>query len=198
MSLRQNCVPSFARVFPTDPAAGHSGSISGPSSRRSVRPRRLIVNLEGLGLAVVPAAQSPGNGTAFGDDEVFDLAEGPAWLGYDQAREPAAGRARRMASAPGPSFDLEPQGMAARHPPRRLARTPAGLPRRVRLPPQPAAHPDGRLADAARPRGAGRPPTARSPPDAPHRAKRMQEGRYRATGKFEGSRCLRIDQGKAW
>jgi hypothetical protein len=40
---------------------------------------------------------------------------------------------------------------ATRHPPRRRRPTPAGLPRRVRLPPQPPPHPDGRVPDAARP-----------------------------------------------
>jgi hypothetical protein len=54
--------------------------------------------------------------------------------------------------APRASRDLEPEGMDARHAPRRLPSAPARLSRRVRLPPQPPRHPDGRLPDAARPR----------------------------------------------
>jgi hypothetical protein len=43
-------------------------------------------------------------------------------------------RPRRRAPAPaGASRDLQPQGLDARHPPRRLRRAPAALPRRVRL-----------------------------------------------------------------
>jgi transposase-like protein len=61
--------------------------------------------------------------------------------------EPFLPRAHRAIS--------KPQGLAARHPPGRLPRTPRRLPRRIRLSPQPTPHPNGRLPNPARTR---RPP----------------------------------------
>jgi hypothetical protein len=72
-----------------------------------------------------------------------------ARLGYDHRPSSQRVAGGRLAAAPRAPLDLQPQGLAARHSPRCLARTPAGLPRRVRLPPQPPPHADGGLSDAA-------------------------------------------------
>lgn len=66
---------------------------------------------------------------------------------------------------PRPPGDAQPQDLAPEHPPRCLARAPAGLSGRVRLPPQPPAHTDGRLPDAARAGNA--PPSDDLPRDHP-------------------------------
>jgi hypothetical protein len=52
-------------------------------------------------------------------------------LGYHH--RPRKRPRRRAPAAAGASRDLQPQGLDARHPPQRLKRAPAGLPRRVRL-----------------------------------------------------------------
>ena len=64
-----------------------------------------------------------------------------------------------------PPRALQPQDLASGHPPQRLRQASAGLPRRVRLSPQPPPHPDGGLPDAARARRhpPRRPPMPRSP-----------------------------------
>jgi len=81
------------------------------------------------------------------------------------ARHPRP-RRRGPDPATGASRDQQPEDLADRHPPRRLTRTPARLPRRVRLPPPPPPrHPDGRLPDAARSRRD--PPATRSPAGPP-------------------------------
>jgi hypothetical protein len=61
--------------------------------------------------------------------------------GAEPGEEPFLPRAHR---------DLEPQGVASRHPPPRLTPAPPGLPRRVRLPSQPSRQPARRVPDAAR------------------------------------------------
>jgi hypothetical protein len=92
-------------------------------------------------------------------------------LGYDHRRrsqlaepgEQLLPRAHRAVS--------QPQSLAARHPSRRRQSPSPGLPRRVRLPPQPPPHTNGRLPDPARTRrsapaddlrGDHRPPPGRS------------------------------------
>ncbi|MGI8944965.1 MAG: type II toxin-antitoxin system HicA family toxin [Thermoleophilaceae bacterium] len=54
--------------------------------------------------------------------------------GYDHRRRPGTRGARRAAAAPRAQRDQQPEGVDARHPPRRLARAPAGLSRRVHAP----------------------------------------------------------------
>ena len=72
-------------------------------------------------------------------------------LGYDH-------RPRSQRAQPGEQLlprapcRLQPQGLDPWHPPRRRRPPSAGLPRRVRLPPQPPPHADGSLPDPARPR----------------------------------------------
>ncbi len=94
------------------------------------------------------------------------------WHGYDRLRaagfdhRPRKQRARfpdREWVLPCTPSALQPQDLAARNPPRRLAEAPPGLSRRVRLPPQPPPHTPRRLPNTARPRPANPPPTARSP-----------------------------------
>jgi hypothetical protein len=62
---------------------------------------------------------------------------------------------------------VKPQSPAARHPPRGRRPPPPGLPRRIRLPPQPAADPDGRVPDALGPRSTA--PAHHLSPDHPPR-----------------------------
>jgi ISXO2-like transposase domain/Transposase zinc-ribbon domain len=66
-------------------------------------------------------------------------------------------------------------------PPRRLARTPAGVPRRVRLSSQPSAHADGRLPDAARARRPA--PAHHLPPEPPTRRLSRLTERTRYAGR---------------
>lgn len=124
--------------------------------RLSVVPDASAASLGGF----VAAAVAPGT-----------IVHTDGWAGYaDRAgrgyeHRPRSQRANpdeQTAAAP-PSGDLQPQELAARNPSRRLRRPPAGLPRRVRLPLQPARHTDGRLPDPARPRQPAR--TNDLPPD---------------------------------
>ena len=101
--------------------------LGAPAPERDPRPlRRLAVRLRHRGrgsrrggahrwLAGLPASRSPG------------LRAPPV--------KPTPNAGRRVAPAARAPLDLQPQGLAARHPPRRLARAPAGLPGRVRLSP---------------------------------------------------------------
>src|SRR6266852_2084660 len=67
------------------------------------------------------------------------------------ASPPHTGHARASGEAPAahPPGVRQPQDLAWRHPPRRRSRSPPSLPGRVRLPLQPAAHPDGSVPDPA-------------------------------------------------
>src|SRR3990172_7130442 len=69
---------------------------------------------------------------------------------------------------------LQPQDLAAGHAPRRLAEAPAGLPRRIRVPPQPPPHTPRQLPDAAWPRRRSR--AHHLPPDHPQAAAKPLRG----------------------
>ena len=92
-------------------------------------------------------------------------------LGYEHSpHRPERCRSRPSAlPAARRSSDLKPQGMAERHSPARLTAAPPGLPRRVRLPSQPARDPTRRVPDAARPQHPT--PASQLPPD--HRRGRL-------------------------
>src|SRR5262249_46362228 len=68
------------------------------------------------------------------------------------APHPGPRRASREDPPAHSSRVREPEKLAHRHPPRRRPRPPPGLPGRVHLPLQPAAHPDGSVPDLAWPR----------------------------------------------
>src|SRR6266511_1011260 len=80
-----------------------------------------------------------------------------------------------MGAAARASRALQRQDLVARHPSRCLAETPAGLPRRVRLPAQPTPHPARRLPNPARPRS--RPRTDHLRRDHPPSRKRLRGAR---------------------
>ena len=125
-----------------------------------------------LRLATLPAASKQSLGgfvkatTALGAIVHTDGWRRPTTVAVARLRASPAqpnGRTRRTAFAPRPPRSVKPKSLAARHPPRRRRSPPAGLPRRVRISPQPPPNAHGRLPDPARPRRrpAAEPPTPR-------------------------------------
>jgi len=91
-------------------------------------------------------------------------------LGYDHRPRSQRAQPGEQPAAQSTPCGLQPQGVAARHRSLGLAAASAGIPGRVRLPPQPPRQPARRVPDAARAR---RPPPARHlPPD--HRPRRLK------------------------